>query len=50
MLQRNPGADGGNTGFEADREQMHRQLFSAVSHDLKTPLASMIGSLEIYQR
>ncbi len=29
---------------------MHRQLFSAVSHDLKTPLASMIGSLEIYQR
>lgn len=36
--------------FEEERERMHRQLFSAVSHDLKTPLASMIGSLEIYAR
>jgi two-component system sensor histidine kinase KdpD len=32
------------------REQMHRQMLSSVSHDLKTPLATMIGSLEIYQR
>ena len=38
------------TSFDRDRELMHRQLFSAVSHDLKTPLASMIGSLEIHQR
>ncbi len=29
---------------------MHRQIFSSVSHDLKTPLASIIGSLEIYER
>lgn len=29
---------------------MHRKLFSTVSHDLKTPLSSMIGSLEIHQR
>ncbi len=36
--------------FEKERERMHRQLFSAVSHDLKTPLASMIGSIEIYAR
>jgi two-component system sensor histidine kinase KdpD len=32
------------------REQMHRQMLSAVSHDLKTPLATMIGSLEIHDR
>jgi two-component system sensor histidine kinase KdpD len=38
------------TAFDEQREQMHRQLFTAVSHDLKTPLSSMIGSLEIYQR
>ena len=36
--------------FEAQREQMHRQMLSSVSHDLKTPLASVIGSLEIYIR
>ncbi len=39
-----------NSSFNHDREHMHRQLFSAVSHDLKTPLASIIGSLEIHQR
>jgi two-component system sensor histidine kinase KdpD len=36
--------------FDKEREYMHRKLFSAVSHDFKTPLASMIGSLEIHQR
>lgn len=39
-----------DTHFNEEREQMHRQLLSAVSHDLKTPLASVIGSLEIHQR
>jgi K+-sensing histidine kinase KdpD len=34
--------------FERQREQMHRQMLSSVSHDLKTPLASVIGSLEIF--
>lgn len=29
---------------------MHRDMLSAVSHDLKTPLACIIGSLEIYER
>ncbi len=28
---------------------MHRALLSSVSHDLKTPLSSIIGSLEIFQ-
>lgn len=37
-------------GFEETREHLHRQMMSAVSHDLKTPLATMIGSLEIYLR
>ncbi len=37
-------------GFEEARERIHRQMMSAVSHDLKTPLATMIGSLEIYTR
>ena len=33
---------------EEDRAHMHRQMLSSVSHDLKTPLASIIGSLEIF--
>jgi len=32
------------------REDLHRQILSTVSHDLKTPLATIIGSLEIYQK
>lgn len=36
--------------FEEERERIHRQMLSAVSHDLKTPLATMIGSLEVYER
>lgn len=31
-----------------EREQLHRSVLSTVSHDLKTPLACIIGSLEIY--
>jgi two-component system sensor histidine kinase KdpD len=29
------------------REYLHRQMLSSVSHDLKTPLATVIGSLEV---
>ncbi|MFM9889679.1 MAG: sensor histidine kinase [Rickettsiales bacterium] len=36
--------------FAQTREQMHRQMLSAVSHDLKTPLATIIGALEVYER
>lgn len=36
--------------FTQEREKLHRQMLSAVSHDLKTPLASIIGSIEIFQR
>ncbi len=32
------------------REALHRQMLSTVSHDLKTPLATVIGSLEIMER
>lgn len=39
-----------SNNFENMREQLHRQMLSAVSHDLKTPLATIIGSLEIYDR
>jgi len=35
---------------DLERERLHRQMLSAVSHDLKTPLASIIGSLEVYER
>jgi len=33
-----------------EREQLLRKVFSDVAHDLKTPLACIIGSLEIMQR
>lgn len=35
------------TDFDEMREALHRQILDAVSHDLKTPLATIIGSLEI---
>ncbi len=36
--------------FEQDRERLHRSVLTSVSHDLKTPLACIVGSLEIYER
>jgi len=36
--------------FDESRETFHRQMLSTVSHDLKTPLATIIGSLEVYTR
>jgi len=36
--------------FAEDRDRLHLQMMSAVSHDLKTPLASIIGSLEIHDK
>ena len=36
--------------FTEDRDRLHLQMMSAVSHDLKTPLASIIGSLEIHDK
>lgn len=39
-----------NATFDNEREQMHQAMLSSVSHDLKTPLASIIGSLEIHAR
>ncbi len=31
-------------------EDLHRRILTSVSHDLKTPLACIIGSLEIFER
>lgn len=31
--------------FEQEREQIMRRAFSSVAHELKTPLACIIGSL-----
>lgn len=42
--------DGDVFSAERERERVHRQMLSSVSHDLKTPLASIIGSLEVYSR
>jgi K+-sensing histidine kinase KdpD len=33
---------------QALKGQIYRKVLSSVSHDLKTPLATMIGSLEVY--
>lgn len=32
--------------FEQESEKMQRRVFASVAHDLKTPLACIIGSLE----
>lgn len=45
-----PPPDALTEAFEREREQMHRQMLASVSHDLKTPLAAVIGSLEIHER
>lgn len=45
-----PPANDEDTLFEKERERLHRQMLSSVSHDLKTPLASIIGSLEVFER
>jgi two-component system sensor histidine kinase KdpD len=39
-----------NPSFKEGHERVHRDVLTAVSHELKTPLASIIGSLEIYNR
>jgi two-component system sensor histidine kinase KdpD len=44
------GTKNSSDDFDETREQLHRQMLSAVSHDLKTPLATIIGSLEVYTR
>lgn len=35
--------------LQAEREKLRAMLLSSVSHDLKTPLASVIGSLSVYR-
>lgn len=34
------------TDFDKERLQLRMRAFSSVAHDLRTPLACMIGSLE----
>lgn len=36
------------TKLHQERDKMHSMMMSSVSHDLKTPLASVIGSLNAY--
>ncbi|MFW0778183.1 MAG: ATP-binding protein [Rickettsiales bacterium] len=38
-----------DTKIQAEREKLRAMLLSSVSHDLKTPLASIIGSLSVYR-
>lgn len=37
------------TRIQAEREKLRSMLLSSVSHDLKTPLASIIGSLSVFR-
>ena len=37
------------TRLRDEREKLRSMLLSSVSHDLKTPLASVIGALSVYQ-
>lgn len=36
--------------FQKEKENFYQEILASVSHDLKTPLASMIGSLEVFVR
>lgn len=42
-----PAHDMSSKSHDQIREHLHRQMLSSVSHDLKTPLATIIGSLEV---
>lgn len=35
--------------FDNEKKEIHRKVFNVISHDLKTPLACIIGSLEIIE-
>ena len=35
--------------FDNEREQLLHKVFTVVAHDLKTPLACIIGALEIME-
>lgn len=37
------------TRVHSEREQLRSMLLSSISHDLKTPLASIIGSLSVFR-
>ncbi|NDF12059.1 MAG: two-component sensor histidine kinase [Proteobacteria bacterium] len=36
--------------FDQKKAKMYQEILSSVSHDLKTPLATVIGSLEVHDR
>jgi K+-sensing histidine kinase KdpD len=38
------------TDFEIERIKLQRKVLSSVAHDFRTPLACIIGSLEVYKR
>jgi len=40
----------GESRMREEREKLRVMLLSSVSHDLKTPLASIIGSLSVFKR
>lgn len=40
----------GESRVREEREKLRSTLLSSVSHDLKTPLASIIGALSVYKR
>ncbi|WP_421781203.1 ATP-binding protein [Kiloniella litopenaei] len=40
----------GESRMREEREKLRAMLLSSVSHDLKTPLASIIGSLSVHNR
>lgn len=36
--------------FKNARDALHRRVFSSVAHELKTPLACIIGALQIIEQ
>lgn len=48
-LQRRHNGNGNGTAAQA-QERLHHSVLTWVSHDLKTPLTCIIGSLETYER
>jgi K+-sensing histidine kinase KdpD len=49
LMQKKQSINTNSRTLDKHSEDLHRRILTSVSHDLKTPLACIIGSLEIFE-